>query len=116
MMQDRRESLGRWIGSIFTLADIVKGVALLVMVVATYFSLLQRITLLEYQRVEDKKEVTKINERVDQLYGKIDLLTNKVDELNTNVRVVQSQLEDYGPTSYVYHPYKGAGTGRVNRK
>jgi hypothetical protein len=116
MMQDRRESLGRWIGSIFTLADIVKGVALLVMVVATYFSLLQRITLLEYQRVEDKKEAVKINERVDQLYGKIDLLMIKLDELNTNVRVVQSQLEDYGPTSYVYHPYKGAGTGRVNRK
>jgi uncharacterized protein YlxW (UPF0749 family) len=114
--QDRRESLGRWIGSIFTLADIVKGVALLVMVVATYFSLLQRITLLEYQRIEDKAEVARINEKVDKLYTKIDSLTAKVDEVNTNVKVVQSQLENYGPASYVYHPYKGAGVGRVNRK
>lgn len=113
--QDRRESLGRWIGSFFTFKDMVKGITLVVLLAGSYFTLIQRISLLEYQETEDKQEIKLLHDQLEHVGEKIEKLSDKVDEVNTNVKVVQSQLDDYGPSSYVYRPYKGAGPGKVKK-
>lgn len=110
---ERRE--GKWFWNVFTFKDIVKGVSFVVLLAGSYFTIIQRISLLEYQRIQDRDDVAKLNEKVEKLYNKIDQLRGDVADVNANVKVVQSQLDNYGPTSYVYKPYKGAGPGRVTR-
>jgi uncharacterized protein YlxW (UPF0749 family) len=112
MTSERRESLGRWIGGLFTLRDLLQLVILAVTVVGGYFTLQTRITILETLRIQDQD---RYNREVSKIVEKVDTLNSKVDDANTSLQVVKSQLNDYGPNSYVYRPYKGAAPGTVRK-
>jgi hypothetical protein len=104
LTQERKEIWGRRIW------DIVRAVSFVVMLAGIYFNLEKRVSILENHRVEDNLQK---DQTINNLSKKVDLLTDKVDDVNVNVKVMRSQLDDYGPKSYVYRPYKGATKGTI---
>jgi predicted transposase YdaD len=83
--QDRRESLGRWIGSVLTVRDLMQLIILIVTIVGGYFTLTTRITILETQRSEDRQKykeevVTRevLDERNKNILEKLDAIDKKL--------------------------------------
>jgi hypothetical protein len=88
--QDRRESLGRWLGGMFSVRDLIQIVILMITVVGGFFTIQTRLTILETQRNEDhsryEKEVVPrevLDERNKSIIERLDEINRKLSPNKT---------------------------------
>jgi hypothetical protein len=100
--QDRRESLGRWIGSVLTVRDLIQLVILIVTIVGGYFTLQTRITILETQRSEDRTKYDKEVITREVLDERNKNIIERLDEINRKLSPKTETL--YEAPNFTYVP------------
>lgn len=92
MNQDRRESLGRWIGGAIDLKTLVLFITLVVGWIGNYFTLSARVTMLETRYDElklryDKEVIPRdvLNEQAKALQWKLDDMSGQMSNINTKL-------------------------------